>query len=100
MTGMVISLPENMLGENRKEIRSIEVEGNFSWKTKGQTVPMVTFVDVIRANWTSIDMKAKSRQKDISPVEMHIVRLFHDIVSSTDREVNQDTGSKSTEQTA
>jgi hypothetical protein len=70
MTGMVISLPENMLGENRKEIRSMEVEGNFSSKQRGQTVPMVTFVDAIRANWTSIDMKAKSRQKDISPVEI------------------------------
>ncbi len=61
-------------------------------------MPMVTFVDVIRANWTSIDMKGQKQTKGHKPVRNVIsLRSFHDIVSSKDREVNQDTRSKSTE---
>jgi hypothetical protein len=63
-------------------------------------MPMVTFVDVIRANWTSIDKKGQKQTRGHKPGRNVIsLRLFHDIVSSKDRKVNQDTGSKSTEQT-
>jgi hypothetical protein len=78
----------------------IDVDENFWWKTKGQTMAMVTFVDVVRANRTSIDMKGQKQRMGHKPRRNVIsVRLFHDIVSSRDREVNQDTRSKSTEQT-
>lgn len=56
-------------------------------------MPMGTFVDVIRANWTSIDMKGQKQRKGHKPGRNVIsLRSFHDIVSSKDREVNQDTG--------
>jgi hypothetical protein len=44
-------------------------------------MPMVTFVDVIRANWTSIDMKGQKQSKGHKPVRNVIsLRSFHDIV--------------------
>jgi hypothetical protein len=83
-----------------KEIPSIDVKVNFCGKQRGQTMPMVTFVDVIRANWTSIDMKGQKQTMGYKPGRnVILLSLFHDIVSSRDRQVNQDTGSKSTEQT-
>jgi hypothetical protein len=48
MTGILNRLLEKMLGEKGKEIPSIDVEGNsFLGRQRRQTVPMVTFVDVI-----------------------------------------------------
>jgi hypothetical protein len=98
---MVISLPENMLGENRKEIRSIEVEGNFSWKKKGTNSAYGYFCGCNQSQLDIHRYEGQKQTKGHKPGRNRIsVRLFHDIVSSTDREVNQDTGSKSTEQTA
>ncbi len=99
---MVNRSPEKMLRKNRKEIPSIDVEKKtLQEEQRRQTMPMVTFADVIRANWTSIDMKGQKRTRGHKPGRNVIsLRSFDDIVSSTDREVNQDTGSKSTQETS
>ena len=93
MTGMLIRLPEKMLGETEKTYAASNLKETFRGKQRRQTAPMGTFVDAIRANGTSIDMKGQKQTRGHKPGRNCIsVRLFHDIVSSRDREVNQDTG--------
>jgi hypothetical protein len=101
MTGIVNRLLEKMLGENRKEIPCIDVEEKFFLgKTKVTNNAYGYFRGCDRANWTSIDMKGQKQTKGHKPGRnVILLRSFHDIVSSKDREVNQDTGSKSTKRT-